>query len=153
MVARPKPEPGARNATYADVEAAPEGVKAELIDGALMMTPQPKNRHAIAASVIGAELGHAFGRRDDRGPDRPGGWWILYEPECHLEPDKRVVVPDVAGWRRERVPELPRDTHKNHVPPDWVCEVLSPSTRGWDWSHVVKGDTGRCGRWPRSRCS
>ena len=82
--------------------------------------------------ALGGALNQAFGMRDERGPERPGGWWILDEPECHLAPDTRVVVPDVAGWRRERMPNPPRDTHKIHVPPDWVCEVLSPSTEAYD---------------------
>jgi len=62
----------------------------------------------------------------------PGGWWILDKPECHLTLDKRVTVPDVARWRRERMPNPPRDTHKMMVVPDWVCEVLSPSSRSFD---------------------
>jgi len=121
-----------RKATYDDLLAAPDDVTTELIDGELFMSPQPKMRHSIAASAIGGEVRHAFGRR--RAPDDglPGGWWILHEPECHLALDKRVTVPDLAGWRRERMPNPPRDTHKVTVVPDWVCEVLSPSSRGFD---------------------
>lgn len=120
-----------RRATYEDLLAAPDDVTAELVDGVLFMSPQPKVRHTIATSAIGREIGHRFGRRHaDEG--LPGGWWIIDEPELHLRLDLRVTVPDVAGWRRERMPNPPRDTHKMTVVPDWVCEVLSPSSRGFD---------------------
>ena len=121
-----------RTKTYADYLAVPEGQKAELIDGELFMSPQPKVRHSIAATAIGAELHHRFGRRHADRDGFPGGWWILDEPELHLRLDLRVTVPDVAGWRRERMPDPPRDTHKMTIVPDWVCEVLSPSSRGFD---------------------
>ena len=81
--------------------------------------------HALASSQLGAELGGAFGRR--RGG--PGGWWIIDEPELHLGED--ILVPDLAGWRRERMPVYP-DTAYVTQAPDWVCEVLSASTRQLD---------------------
>lgn len=121
-----------RNKTYDDYLALPEGVKAELIDGELYMSPQPKGRHIRVASLLGAHLGVRFGSSTGETPDGPGGWWILDEPECHLLPDRRVVIPDLAGWRRERMPAPPRDNHKFTLVPDWVCEVLSPSTSSHD---------------------
>ena len=121
------------NATYDDLLAAPEDVTTELIDGELFMSPQPKVRHSIAASAIGRDVGHRFGRRGAPDEGWPGGWWILDEPEIHLALDRRVVVPDVAGWRRERMPNPTRDTHKMTVVPDWVCEVLSPGSRRFDY--------------------
>lgn len=121
-----------RNKTYEDYLALPEGVKAELIDGELYMSPQPKGRHVRVSSLLGAHLGVRFGSSASESPSGPGGWWILYEPECHLLPDRRVVIPDLAGWRRERMPAPPGDTHKFMLVPDWVCEVLSPSTQSRD---------------------
>lgn len=108
-------------ATYADVLAAPEGVVAELIEGALYTHPRPRTAHARSASVLGGELHGPF----DRGRGGPGGWILLDEPELHLGP--HVLVPDLAGWRRERLPELPHAPALTTVP-DWICEVLSPST-------------------------
>ena len=109
-------------ATYADVLAAPPTKVAELIHGALILHPRPAPRHSRAGSVIGARVGSPF----DYDEDGPGGWIILDEPELHLGPD--ILVPDVAGWRRERMPALP-DIAYFEMAPDWVCEVLSPSTR------------------------
>ncbi len=121
-----------RTKTYDDYLALPEGVKAELIDGELFMSPQPKGRHVRAASFIGGHMLTRFGTSAGDSPDGPGGWWIFYEPECHLALDRRVVIPDVAGWRRERMPRPPSDTHKFVIAPDWICEVLSPSTQSRD---------------------
>ncbi len=128
MVSAPKHPPK----TYADYLAVPEGTKAELIDGEIYMSPQPKGRHVRVTSLLGAHLGVRFGSRATATPDGPGGWWILDEPEVHLLPDRRVFVPDLAGWRRERMPAPPRDDHKFSLVPDWVCEVLSPSTASRD---------------------
>jgi len=128
MVAVPRP----RDKTYADYEALPEGVKAELIDGELFMSPQPKGRHVRISSILGTLLGSRFGLTSQSTPNGPGGWWILDEPECHLRPDLRVVIPDLAGWRRSRMRAPTPDTHKFTLVPDWVCEVLSPSTAGRD---------------------
>ena len=123
---------GSRTKTYADYLALPEGTKAELIDGELYMSPQPKGRHVRAASVLGTLLGSPFGLRAGESSYGPGGWWIFDEPECHLPLDRRVLIPDLAGWRRERMPEPPEDSHKFLTVPDWICEVLSPSTQGHD---------------------
>lgn len=128
----------ARPATYEDLVAAPDHVVAELIDGTLLMSPRPAPPHAACASAIGGELNFRFGRPGDGGGDRPGGWWILHEPELHLGaalgrpgPREVALVPDVAGWRRARMPQLP-DAAAFTLPPDWVCEVLSPSTERLD---------------------
>jgi Uma2 family endonuclease len=110
-----------RPATYADLEALPEHLVGELIDGVLYIASRPAPPHAQAASLLGMLLGGPF----NLGQGGPGGWRILDEPELRLGED--VLVPDLAGWRRERLPVLPR-TVDITVPPDWVCEVLSPST-------------------------
>ena len=120
-------EPAAR-ATYQDVLDASDHLVAELIGGTLYTHPRPGPRHATAGAGLLGRLRPAF----DRGDDGPGGWRILYEPELHL--DDEVLVPDLAGWRRERLPELP-DTAYFTLAPDWVCEVLSPSTRKLDLVH------------------
>ncbi|MFH2008547.1 MAG: Uma2 family endonuclease [bacterium] len=112
-------------ATYADIEALPEHLVGELIDGELVVSPRPALRQARSASRLGMDLGGPF----DRGVGGPGGWIILDEPELHLEAN--VLVPDLAGWRRERMPELP-DTAGTSLAPDWICEVLSPSTEADD---------------------
>jgi Uma2 family endonuclease len=114
-----------RPATYQDVLDAPPEVTAELIDGALYLSPQPAGPHVRAASSLGFEIGGPF----DRGRGGPGGWWILVEPELHMGED--VLVPDIAGWCRERMPAIPTGVAFT-VAPDWVCEVLSPSTRRLD---------------------
>lgn len=117
--------PSRPKATYQDVLDAPENMVAELIEGALHLQPRPAFRHARASSILGVEIGGSF----DRGRGGPGGWWILDEPELHFGPD--VLVPDLAGWRRDRMPELP-DAPWCDLAPDWVCEVLSPGTRRLD---------------------
>ena len=113
-----------KEATYADIEALPEHVVGEIIDGELVVSPRPRLRHAHASSALGVELGGAFSRKPN-GPDRPGGWWILNEPELHFA--KQVLVPDLAGWRHERLPEIP-DLAYATLAPDWVCEVISPTS-------------------------
>lgn len=112
-----------RRATYEDLLKVPDIVIAEIIDGELITSPRPASPHARAASVIRGEL-DSFDRRLG-GPGGPGGWWILFEPELHLGAD--ILVPDLAGWRRERMPVL-RDVPYFEQAPDWVCEVVSPST-------------------------
>lgn len=118
-----------RRATYADLEAVPPHRVAEIIDGTLHTFPRPASRHARAASALGIEIGGPF----DRGRGGPGGWIILDEPELHLGPeaDPDVVVPDLAGWTRERMPRMP-DVAAFRLAPDWICEVLSPSTEEHD---------------------
>jgi Uma2 family endonuclease len=111
-----------RVATYADIEALPEGITGEIINGELYTQPRPANRHAMAGSILGADLITRFGKRDG---DTPSGWILLHEVELHLEAN--VLVPDISGWRRERLPKMPR-TQGITVPPNWLCEVLSPGT-------------------------
>ncbi len=110
-----------RPATYDDLRAVPGHLVAELIHGVLHTLPRPRSGHANASSVLGGELHAPF--RVGRGG--PGGWVILDEPELHMGSD--VLVPDLAGWRRERMPELP-SVAAFVLAPDWICEVLSPST-------------------------
>ncbi len=114
-----------RRATYQDVLDAPPHMVAEVISGTLHTHPRPAMRHARASSGIGAKIAPPF----DFGDGGPGGWWIIDEPELHLGED--IVVPDLAGWRRETMPEYP-DAAYCTIAPDWVCEVLSPSTRRLD---------------------
>ena len=116
---------------YAQLEALPENLTGEIINGQLYAQPRPAGPHAQAGSGLGMDIGSAY----QRGRGGPGGWWILDEPEIHFIRDTEVVVPDLAGWRRERMPHLPRD-HRFEVTPDWVCEILSPSTAKTD--RVVK---------------
>ena len=112
-------------ATYQDVLDTPEHRVAEIVDGTLYTQPRPAPPHARASSVLGGKIGNPF----DYDASGPGGWWIIDEPELHLGED--ILVPDLAGWRRERMVELP-DTAYFTLAPDWVCEVLSASTRRLD---------------------
>ena len=119
------PQPIPRPATYQDVLDAPENMVAEIVGGRLHLQPRPASPHARAHSVLLRRLGGPFDF-DDGGP---GGWWIITEPELHLGGD--VLVPDLAGWRRERMPAFP-NVAWFELAPDWCCEVLSPSTRRLD---------------------
>ncbi|MDG4598063.1 MAG: Uma2 family endonuclease [Candidatus Contendobacter sp.] len=112
-------------ATYEDLFDLPENLVGEIIHGQLITHPRPAPKHAVASSAIGDELVGPF----QKGRGGPGGWWILDEPELHLGP--HILVPDLAGWRRERLPTMP-DTAFFTLPPDWVCEVLSPGTARTD---------------------
>ena len=119
-----------KRATYDDVLNAPEHKVAEILDGELFLSPRPSPRHAVASSRLTMEL-RPF---DDEG-GTPGGWWILDEPELHL--GEHVVVPDLGGWRRERLPAIPDEAHFT-LAPDWVCEVLSPSTERVDRTRKLR---------------
>jgi Uma2 family endonuclease len=121
-----------RVATYADLEALPSNMVGQIVFGILHAHPRPAPKHAQAASTLGEELGPPF----KRGRGGPGGWLILDEPELHLGP--HVLVPDLGGWRRERMPEMPVDKAYFDMPPDWVCEVLSPSTAALDRGDKLK---------------
>ena len=117
-----------RQVLYNAYREVPKHQRAEIIDGTLYVSPRPAPRHANATSVLGGELNGAF----QRGRGGPGGWWILFEPELQivtLEP----MVPDLAGWRMERMPALP-ETAYFPIAPDWICEVLSKSTEAVDRS-------------------
>src|SRR5438034_7662646 len=134
--------PVKRRATYDDVLQVPPHRVAEIVDGDLHVSPRPASRHALAASVLGSALGPPF----HHGRGGPGGWWILFEPELHF--GENVLVPDLGGWRRERMPAMP-DTAFFSLAPDWVCEVLSPSTERIDRSRKLRiyAETGVAHAW------
>jgi Putative restriction endonuclease len=119
---KPNPKP----ATYADIEALPPHVTGEILFGSLVTQPRPAHPHVNAASAMGYIIGPPFHFGSGGGP---GGWVIYVESEIHLGP--HVVVPDLAGWRRERFTDAP-DAAFLTVPPDWVCEILSPGTNRRD---------------------
>lgn len=112
-------------ARYEDLLELPSHLIGQIVGGVLHAHPRPATAHALAASGLGEELGPPF----KRGRGGPGGWVILDEPELHLGAD--VIVPDLAGWRRERMPETPLAPFLT-LAPDWLCEVLSPSTAAFD---------------------
>ena len=114
-------ESALKQATYEDLLAVPGHWVAEILGGELHAHPRPAPKHANVSSVLGGKFSDPF----HLGNGGPGGWWILDEPELHLHGD--IMVPDLAGWRRERMPRLPNTAWFERVP-DWVCEVLSPST-------------------------
>jgi len=114
-----------KRATYADLLVLPDHVVGEILAGDLYASPRPRFRHARAAAWLDRRLGPPF----DDGVGGPGGWWLLIEPELHFADE--VLVPDLAGWRRERLPVFP-DVAYLELAPDWVCEVLSPSTERID---------------------
>ncbi len=117
--------PAIKRATYEDVLSAPAHLVAQILDGVLVTLPRQAAPHVRAASTLGIDIGGPF----DRQRGGPGGWHILDEPELHLAAD--ILVPDLAGWRRERLPSIPRAAFFT-LAPDWACEVLSPSTAGID---------------------
>ncbi len=114
-------DPARGNPSYEDILALPEHLVGEILAGELHTHPRPAPRHARAYSALGYLVGGPF----DGGRGGPGGWWILDEPELHLGAD--IIVPDIAGWRRERLPTLP-ETAWFELAPDWACEILSPAT-------------------------
>ena len=116
-------KPLKKGATYEDLRDVPDHYVAEMFDGELYASPRPAVPHARAATVLTAKLSDPFDRSG------PGGWVLLVEPELHFGND--VLVPDLAGWRRERVPKLPADAFMT-LAPDWICEVVSPSTESID---------------------
>jgi Uma2 family endonuclease len=118
--------PAKRAATYEDLLKVPENLVAEVIDGELVTSPRPASPHALAASALGAEIHGRFARKTHGGP---GGWVILDEPELHVV--GQIMVPDIAGWRRERMPVVP-DVPFFELAPDWAGEVLSPGTAARD---------------------
>ncbi|HEX4954190.1 MAG TPA: Uma2 family endonuclease [Thermoanaerobaculia bacterium] len=125
-------EPPRRPAGWEDIVAAPEGQKAEVLAGELTLHPRPRPRHGRAQIALGGSIGAPF----DFGEDGPGGWWIVAEPDLYFGPHD-IVSPDLVGWRRERLPELP-EARPVTVVPDWICEVLSPSSIQRD--RVLKAD-------------
>jgi Uma2 family endonuclease len=122
MTAAAKKLPGA--ATLADLLAAPEEDRYELVDGELLPKEAARGPHGRAQVNIGISIGGPFGRRPTGGPpERPGGWWFASEVLVQLAP-RQIRRPDLAGWRRERMPAMPTETPIILVP-DWICEVLS----------------------------
>jgi Uma2 family endonuclease len=115
------PEAVLCGATYDDLLKVPDHLVAEIVEGELFTSPRPAVPHGHTSLALAARL-FSFGAG-------PGGWWILIEPELHLGSD--VLVPDIAGWRRQRVPYLPQ-TAAIEIAPDWICEVVSPATGGLD---------------------
>ncbi len=117
-------ETASRRATYQDVLDAPPHLVAEVVDGKLY-TQRPAIPHQFATSRLNSLIGLPF----DLGENGPGGWWILYKPEIHLDDD--ILVPDTCGWNRERMPAIEAGDYIT-LAPDWVCEVLSPETEKLD---------------------
>lgn len=115
-----------RRATYEDILALPEHVRGQLVAGVLHAHPRPRASHARVSSRLGMTLGGPFDMGSGGGE---GGWILLFEPELHLGGD--VLVPDLAGWRRTTMPELPEVAYFT-VAPDWICEVLSAATARLD---------------------
>lgn len=109
-------------ATYEDLLNVPDHLIAEIIAGELVTSPRPGPRHAQASSSLVGDIQGPF----QKGKGGPGGWWILFEPEIHLNGD--ILVPDIAGWRKEIVPNLPTEKSYFEIAPQWVCEVISKST-------------------------
>ena len=120
-----------KRASYADLEAVPETMVGEILDGELITSPRPGMLHANASSELGAVLRGRF----RKGSSGPGGWIFLLEPELHLHGD--ALVPDLGGWRRARMPEV-LDAAASELAPDWVCEVVSPSTERRDRSRKLR---------------
>lgn len=118
-------ESAASHATYEDLVGVPDNMIGEIVHGTLVTQPRPDSLHAWVATVLNEELGGPF----RRGHAGPGQWMLLFEPELHLGAD--VLVPDMAGWRRERLPEMPEASFFTLVP-DWVTEVVSPFTAAHD---------------------
>ncbi len=127
MSALPKTAPN----LYDELCDLPPHVTGEIIGGQLHTQPRPAGPHSLSSSTLGGELYGPY----QRGSGGPGGWWIIDEPEIHFIRDVEVCVPDIAGWRKKRMPKIPRG-HRFEIVPDWVCEVLSPSTAKKD--RVVK---------------
>jgi Uma2 family endonuclease len=125
MQPMPRVPPFDRPATYEDLAALPENLVAELVEGELHASPRPASPHTRTGSSLGGLLVPPF----DHGRGGPGGWWVLDEPELHLGRD--VLVPDLAGWRRSRMPKYETCAYFT-LAPDWVCEILSPSTASLD---------------------
>lgn len=123
--------PPTRNSASAEdaFANAPSNLRAELLHGTVLMAPAPAPLHQVHVAELLRRLS-GYDRRG-RGPTDPGGWLIVPDPEVDLgeAPDK--FRPDVAGWRFERATFSLREPAIT-VAPDWVCEVLSPSTETID---------------------
>jgi Uma2 family endonuclease len=120
-------KPSMKPPTLADLDALPPGIVGEIIEGVLYTMTKPRMRHQRTGLGIGADLRSPF----DIGRGGPGGWWIVTEPGIELPNETKEISPDVAGWRKERMPEMPVD-EPILVVPDWTCEILSKTTRRHD---------------------
>jgi Uma2 family endonuclease len=123
--------PSKKNATYDDLVNLPENVVGEIVGGELFVTPRPRFRHGVTS----IDMAHELHGRFRLGRGGPGGWWILAEPELHLGDD--VLVPDLAGWRVERLSDPDPAAPYLSVAPDWVAEIVSPGTARLDRVHKL----------------
>ncbi len=126
-----KAGPLGRGATYKDLCEVPDHLVAEILEGDLWVSPHPAPRHQHTAAMLTAEIVPPF----QHGNGGPGGWWLMYEPEIHLNDD--VLVPDLAGWRRDRLSKIGDKAHMTQAP-QWVCEILSPSTEKIDRNQKLR---------------
>jgi Uma2 family endonuclease len=124
-------EPAKRKAVYKDLFEIPENMTGEIIDGELIATPRPSRRHVHAATVLGVKVAPSYQFGEGGGP---GDWIIYYEPEIHFSSED-IIVPDLAGWKKERLTTSPEE-HRFAVCPDWICEIHSPQTAQRD--RIVK---------------
>jgi Uma2 family endonuclease len=130
-----------RLASFEDLMRLPEDVRAEVLDGTVITSPARLPKYSKAQRALGRFVGGPFD--DDHGYGGPGGWWIFVEVDIQLGPHD-IVRPDIAGWRRERLQD-PGDQRPILVAPDWVCEVLSPSTAAHD--KITKRSSGIAHYW------
>ena len=116
--------------TYDDLYNVPQDMVGEIIEGELITNPRPGGPHALVASSLGIKVGSSFQFGE---ADGPGGWWIIDEPQLYFEksPEPLSMVPDIAGWKKEKMPTPPKD-YKFNIVPDWVCEIASSSTALYD---------------------
>lgn len=118
-------QPARKLATWDDVAGLPEGTRSEIIAGEIVTAPRPSTRHGHVHGGLVHLIGGPFGYDEE-----PGGWWILLEVDIELDRHE-LVEPDLAGWRRQRVPVFPVEKPVRIVP-DWICEILSPGNRAHD---------------------
>jgi Uma2 family endonuclease len=118
--------PARRRATYQDVLDAPDDKIAEIVDGVLHLSPWPRIKHQSVTSTLSAVLLTRF----QLGGGGPGDWILINKPELHLGDD--ILVPDIAAWRSERLPEEEEGVALLTIAPDCICEVLSRSTQRFD---------------------
>lgn len=119
-----------KKSAYDDILKLPENWVGEIVDGELFASPRPGPEHALASVRLAGKLEPSFRGGGEQGSE---GWWILPEPDIHLgkKPDEDILVPDLAGWHKKRMPKLPPETYFEMVP-DWICEILSPSNARLD---------------------
>jgi Uma2 family endonuclease len=120
--------PAPKLATYQDLLRLADDVRAEILAGDIVTAPAPLPKHSKAQRALGGFIGRPFD--DDHEHGGPGGWWIFIEVDIQFAAHD-VVRPDLSGWRRERLAD-PGEQRPIEVTPDWVCEVLSPSTAARD---------------------